>query len=96
MIGPYWCEQCSKLAFFELKFEKARCCVCGDLEPKAKTRERAKAWHKARRRNLNKQIAVLRKKIEFWRLMGAKANETQARRDLISLKSKLADSKKAR
>lgn len=54
------------------------------------------AWQKARARNIRKQIEIIRKKIKFWQLMGAEDNEQAARREMISLKSKLADAKKAR
>lgn len=54
-------------------------------------RPKGERWREARARNLRKQIQVIRKKIAFWRSLGAIENEAQARRDMISLKSKLAD-----
>lgn len=53
--------------------------------------KKSKRWREARARNLREQIASTRKKIAFWRSLGAIENEAQARRDMISLKSKLAD-----
>lgn len=55
------------------------------------TRPQGQRWREARARNLRKQIEITRKKIAFWRSLGADKNEKVARVEMISLKSKLAD-----
>lgn len=53
------------------------------------TRPKGVRWREVRAKNIRAEILEIRKKISFWRSLGAKENEISARREMISLKSKL-------
>lgn len=83
-----WCAKC-----------RAWGCSCGPFQRVRKKREltteqKSARWFKAREKNLQEQIRVLRSKISFWESMNATENLAKAKREMISLKSKLADVKK--